>query len=583
MKIINITIILSFLYFTGVLFADTFEEKHTLCLNVGSDTPSLTISVEKDTYHVGEIIPVTFTFVNKSDREYKVSTRPYDRSGRLGDIAFHIDGIADAYSDPLDTYFSSFRGVGGGLSAGPESLGQYSQVFDLNEWVRFDKPGQYRLYASTTRVSPKDNNGKSVSLCSQIIKLKIVPADENFVSGVINGAVKELHLKDEEVRSRAVRRLRFLSSPEAVQVLVTVLGDSDSNLSSEAFLGIIGSRDWANAKKILREKMDDPDIVINDLYIQTLGFVSLSRQEYPIVSLSDDLSAEKKEEIGKKIKEVAVKREQAEIEALKYLASIINKKSGRALGIGSQLLIDRKIGSGNSQNALTRSFLNLSRKEQEEILKYSWDKVRNSDFELILKNILEDSSLYERYEDWRFSGFPSVVLFRYKEFNPVRAKELIIEDIKRPKPHFSGDVLCSLPDANLPEIEGVLLKHLLLDEGVDQFKLAPLIERYATAKILPQVIEYYQKKEGRWACAIQNSLLRYFVKNDRKNGLTAVERAVRIYRKETGCYQITLKDVFSGQSGADIEALLISFLDDKDKDVAKNSKDILNTLKQQNE
>ena len=122
---------------------------------------SLSLSVAKPSYFIGERIPVTLTYSNTSEARCQVWTAPYSRGYRIPDISFFVDGEAGGYCDPLFTFLTiAFSGGGFGSYA---ELGTYSQTFDLNEWVRFDKPGTYRLYGTTGRMQyikkPWEENG----------------------------------------------------------------------------------------------------------------------------------------------------------------------------------------------------------------------------------------------------------------------------------------------------------------------------------------------------------------------------------------------------------------------------------------
>src|SRR5277367_5586246 len=67
---------------------------------------SLTISFPDGVtcFHVGEIIPIELSFKALIPQAYEMSTRNYDRSGRLDIERFHVTPPG---RDPLETYFSN--------------------------------------------------------------------------------------------------------------------------------------------------------------------------------------------------------------------------------------------------------------------------------------------------------------------------------------------------------------------------------------------------------------------------------------------------------------------------------------------
>ncbi len=576
-QVFKFVLSLLFFCFAAAVMAESREESCDSCLSKASHMPALAISVEKEAYRLGETIPVTLTFTNDSDNDYYVLRSTYNRSGRLNDIAFCID--SQGHTDPLVEYFSRGIFLGGGLSQVPGRLGQYSQVFDMNEWVRFDAPGTYEVYVSTTRVLDEDGRTSLGPVCSQAVTLRILAAGEDFNSGVLEEALDGLSSVDEEQRHQGARQLRFLGTPQAVDVLVSLLGDENHSVAHEAFLGIIGFRDWSYAEKVLLEKIDDPDVVVNETYVSAFGLVSMPRGDLPAKETEGSSSPQQATITFEKLQACGLIQEKFQAKALARLTKAINAKKGRALAVSSQLLRDRGMDAGLDEDNAVQTFLHLSILEQEDMLKDDWDKVRSPKFEPLFKEILEDPSFIEEYgmDQWEYLGFASLVLLRYAELNPEAARKMILEDIQRPYPRFSGEILCSLPDTSLPEVEDVLLRHLLAKEWTDLFKIAPLIGRYATAKILPQVVAFYQKKEGRWPGDIRDGILEFWIKHDLKNGLAALERSVRLSGRRGGSWRTTLRILLSHEDPA-VRDLLTSLSVDSNASVAKEAKKVLEQM-----
>jgi hypothetical protein len=520
---------------------------------------SLSISVDNNTYRLGEVIAVTLSFSNNSDIEYYAQTSTYDRSGRLPDLAFDVAGPAGSYCDPLETHQSGF---GGGLRRGPELLGQYSQTFTLNEWVRFDKPGEYRIYCTTTRVwTMTDDERQIVNLCSQIIKVRVTPASRAFIAETMSSAVKGLESEDSKVRRYSIRALRFLSTKESLEALIPFLGGEEHNLYFDAYAGIIGSPDWAHARKVLYDGLDAPELVVNSHYVRTLVHVSLARHEHFITWDPNDAEASRRRYNDFKAKKKAVERK-----ILERLAKVYVKKKGRAKVVACSFLIERGIEKPGLKQDLANSFLCLTEDEQDSELKHRWEQIRCKELESVVRAIVQAGP---KHKEWGHPGIFSRALLRYREFEPDKARAIIVNDIKRPRPMLADEVLLSLPDESLPELEDILVRNLLARRESSPYKVAPLIERYATARVLLKVIEFYQKSKGKWACSIQDSLLRYWVKHDRQNGLTAVVEAAG-FREHTRCYTSVLYHVLSAHYDPDVEEIALFFLDDEEPDVVMN-------------
>jgi hypothetical protein len=538
--------------------AATFDDQHAKLINKNPAGFSVAISMDKDSYRLGEAIAVTLTFSNDSGTEYYAETSTYDRSGRLPDLAFHVDSPLGSYADPLETHRS---GLGGGLRRGPKRLGQYSQTFTLNEWIRFDEPGDYRIYCTTTRVwTTTDDVRQIVNLCSQVIRVRITPASRASIAETVSNALKALQSENSKVRRHSIRLLRFLSTKDSVEALIPFLGGEDHGLYFDTDAGIIGSPDWAHARKALYSGLDDPDVAVNSHYVRTLVHVSLARQEHLITWDPNNPKVSRQ-----RYNDLAAKKKAIKKKILEHLASVYEKKRSRALATACSVLAEEETQPPGVRQRLAASFLHLTEDEQEGLLKYRWEQIRCKELELVVRSIVQAGP---KYKEWRGPGIFSRALLRYKEFEADKARVIIMNDIKQARPMLADEVLLSLPDESLPEMEEILVHNLWARGESSPYKVPLLIERYATARVLPRVIEFYQKNKGRWACSIQDSLLRYWVKHDRRNGLTAVVEAVGFRnRKHTRCYTSVLYHVLSAHYGPDAEEIAISFLDDEEPDL----------------
>jgi len=102
--------------------AANFDEEHDAARKQNPSGVAMEMSVPKTTYHVGETIPATLIFRNMSTRTYQVWDGKYDRSGRISDVSFALDGPAGGWTDPLRDYFRRTGGILGG------GLGQYVKL-----------------------------------------------------------------------------------------------------------------------------------------------------------------------------------------------------------------------------------------------------------------------------------------------------------------------------------------------------------------------------------------------------------------------------------------------------------------------
>jgi hypothetical protein len=512
---------------------------------------SVTLRTEKDAFFMGERIRITLDFQNTSDTRYHLSTRSYDRGGRIDEIQFHVDGPTNGFADPLTLYFAATPTIRGGLG-GLRSLGQFSRSFDLNEWVRFDRPGSYRLYCTNTLVETGDWTGTSVPLCSQIVDLSVTEPNDAWITEQVRRALEEATSADPKERWEAVRVLRFLAAPQAMAPLASLLGQADLRL--QAFLGLVGAPDPSQARQALLEGIGDPTRVVNDTYLRALALVSAAPDEPVLPFDPADPDAYRRQ-----YERLKAEEESALQEAVEALSAALPLKRGRARAAACLALLQREADNPGLREKLANAFTDLTEAEQIRVLGYDWEQVRCPAFAVPLEQILSRPATYER---WSGPQLRSWAARRYLDIRPTKARSLILEDMRRARPMLAGAALLHLPDKLLPQLDDVFAAHLA-DPSGDRSKLPHLIERYASKRILPDVTEYYRQREGTWACEMQERLLGYWIKHDPEAGLRAVRRAA-ILREHTGCFRTVLEYVLSRYYSPAAERLAISFLTDND-------------------
>ena len=113
-----------------------------------------------------------------------------DRYGRRIDRdQFHLEP-STGFSDPLEPYLNvlpenSFGAPPYVLSWLPAGKPQAFD-FDLNQWLRFDKPGHYRLFIETNRVSEfkaDETRKRRIPLVTNSVEFDVVYIPFGMVEG----------------------------------------------------------------------------------------------------------------------------------------------------------------------------------------------------------------------------------------------------------------------------------------------------------------------------------------------------------------------------------------------------------------
>jgi hypothetical protein len=132
------------------------------------------LSADKDRYFIGDEIRITLHFKNNNpSNDLFIENRSYDRSGRFHENKYIVDGPDGGWRDPLERtdYFSMSGGLGGS-----EKLLDATREYSLNDYVRFDKPGTYYIYCSSSMISSnsaRDSAYIGMTMTSSPIKIII--------------------------------------------------------------------------------------------------------------------------------------------------------------------------------------------------------------------------------------------------------------------------------------------------------------------------------------------------------------------------------------------------------------------------
>ena len=149
---------------------------------------SLRLKDGKAKFKQGEIITIEMLFSSSLPDTYRLDARTYDRSGYLEADSYHVEPEVGV-TEPLFDYRQSgmFSGSMGGIMPLPPTLESKPYIItqDLNEFLRFDRPGKYRLYVSNNRIGrldPKSSHSVTGQFpaISNVIEIEILPADRDW-------------------------------------------------------------------------------------------------------------------------------------------------------------------------------------------------------------------------------------------------------------------------------------------------------------------------------------------------------------------------------------------------------------------
>jgi hypothetical protein len=535
---------------------------------------------DRQVFHIGEIVPLELSFTSAVLNRYQVNTAQYDRSGRMAYEQFSVTP-AEGAVDPLPNYRFSMGGLMGlkYLGADPWTI-----KLNLNEWVRFIRPGEYRVTVTSGRAGVKDPANpfgvSAVAVRGNELAIKIVSASPSWQQAVFDRATATLDrpapvqpqdIQDDlKARREAMEVLRFLGTPEAIRELAKRMRGEDTNgLDSVCQLGLIGAPDPQVARQALQDALADPNHPINGVFLSTL-------QNAGAEPRNNDEPWEEQQ------KKAAERRQRA----AEQLIAVLPAKRGKALAVSLGTAVDEAWnGATLSQQTseklvqqLVAMFDQLPPPQQNLLLTYRWDKIAGP---AMLPMVRRYAQLYPTTNEAaarEAAQASGSALRHWYELDPEGARPAIISEIARPRPRYDVRVLGILPDKTLPEVDAALAEHLIASADYQgTAALAALIARYGSDNVLSQVLETLDPRIGKWPCAIQNPLLAYVLRVNPSLARPRIEQAIAARGKGfTACNHELFQSISEiVHRDPVLEDIAIHSLDDPDPQVAMTAATML--------
>jgi hypothetical protein len=520
-------------------------------------------------FRQGEIIRLEMGFSSSLPKKYEMSVQTWDRSGRLRLDEFYLDP-ADGFSDPMYDHFNSGLGLMGGGGGGVNALDEKPQLitYDLNEWFRFDRPGKYRLYVASPRVSliKRDDQTGRVILTSNAVEFEIMPADRAWQEKELKRVIQALDAKDRNAdRRSSCRALRFLGSTAAVEEMVRRYGDSDDGCAFEYYAGLIGSphRDFVIEK--MESRLAMPDQPVSNGWLDLLArLVAISRRS----EWEQPVSSDERQQRDYWQRRMSF-YEQAKAKYAERLARAIPHKTGRTRAISVKTLFGLNWSKWELPEAAS-IFNDLSPSNQRDLLACCWKRIASPAMLPTLQRIYEEAS----EKNYDIGELDDLALRRIYELAPEEGRRLIITEMRRPAPRVGRQTLTILPDEMIPELDSIFVDNFEKNDNPDIHSV--LIERYGSPTIFSRVMALLDERVGNMDCYYQSRLLAYCLRVDASGSVGLIRRAVTARGKEnTRCYPNVFRSVVEFHTSPELEKLAIEFLDDADPEVVVDAATML--------
>ncbi|MFO0555231.1 MAG: hypothetical protein U0271_43030 [Polyangiaceae bacterium] len=497
-----------------------FDEDHAAAVaaNPADAKLELRTAGKKTRFSRGEPVALELSFETTSAGAYELDMAKYDRSGRMTSEVFHV---SPAVVDPLARYFEGPM-MGGGLRTIPPLEPSKPLVVELraNEWLRFDEPGIYRLFLTSSRLGrPHDRSGQPIHITSNVVEIEILPGDA-WAERALPRIVEALHAaKDDEARADARYDLRFLPTKAAVSAMVADLCESGATrdlYTWHTIAGLFGSPQQDFVLEAMRDGLTQPDCAVDDRYLDTIARLELFAEERRTGTKKDGLA------VRPKIAELA-----------RVLVGALPKKSARVRPTSAYAALEALRESGlaaespeakSLRETLTNSLSALPELSIEDLLTRDWPLVRSPDIEAALSSLTNEA----RDRGGSLRSVSDLALERWLELHYDAARAFVLAELARPngpRSSFSGRTLGLLKDAELPNLDATFALLLKLPEmdGVSLELRAEVVARYASKTILKDVWAAYKAIDY-----FRVSLLGYLARHDPK-GVDAVIKALKSF------------------------------------------------------
>jgi hypothetical protein len=495
--------------------------------NAQESRPTFTVQTAngQSTFHIGERISLKLTFTSPNDTQFAVAPQISPRHGEFDRESFDVSPKT-GWTDPLATYFTQdFISTGHGLF--PPSFLKSKPIeilVDLNQWVRFDEPGIYRVTITSYRVADVHiPNWEENALTSNALELRIIAATPEWQDAALKTIIPNLVRTKPEFQS-AMADLRYLATRAGIDEMTSRMHSGDAyDITYESSLGLIGLPDSLREVGIasLNKRLAEPDYPISGTFFQTMSMLHVAT--------------------GSDKEGILQQRHSFDPTFWQAVFSAVPKKVGfaRATTLQTLLIFGRNMSAPEvkSQMALLLSaaFVDLDMRSQIDDLEQHWDTLRPTNTLASLETLAklpirndEDRGFFAREE------LKSVAFKRWYELDPAGARNEILAEIGTPEPALSAQALRFMPEKELPEFESIWADAFLsTTHQLDERVLGSLLVRFGTGAATSRMIAKLNEPPRDYPCDSHVLALAYLVKFSPNDARPLLKREIAISNE--GC------------------------------------------------
>jgi hypothetical protein len=499
----------------------------------GAATPvqvKLLLADSKTIYRIGEPIKLILEFTADSDG-YQVDTIP-DKSEPTNDtISVSPDS---GVSHWLDEYMGGRRHQRCVISFAKLSASPTRLEFVLNNSLRFDRPGKYSVQVTTRRVSPTSQRPESypsIALTTNEVRFEVQTmsrADEEKEVKRLSDLLDASH--GWQAEERLTEELSFLtgdaSSREKVRRFLSP-EERSGNYGQHITFGLFIARNRALVLQLLETAMRDPKTPVTPALLGTVTKLRTLLDSSGIAVKATGTVAALAPFEEQRFKET-------QDAYVAELAAGLGKRVGKsqnttAVTILMHLPTDTQIAGvmlAEVRRLLLQQFINLHPYDQEYLLRVYWEQLRDPSLVPSLVKMLGHSGVASK-------NIHDSALKRLIELAPDEARPYVISEIRDPASLVDLEILGSLTDKFLPEVDEALseqIRRLASSQAsFDSIYLkqkASLAARYATSGIYAELMQTYRSALDKLPLESRAALLAYFARHNEPEALPLIEQTL---------------------------------------------------------
>jgi hypothetical protein len=460
---------------------------------------------------------------------------------------YDVDTVTDKTGSPSDTLFiSPDAGVTHWLDeylGGGRSFRDYFTVQKLspsptrvevivNSVVRFERPGRYSVWIRTRRVTQrKDLNDRApriVTLTSNEVSFDVQPMSEADEAKEVQRLSAALDMsRDVQSEEKLTQELSFLtgdiSSREKVRRFLNSEGRS-GNYFQNISLGLYVAGNRALVFQMLEAALRDPNRPVTYALLGTVTKLRLLRQNAGLA----------RKPVANEMRDPFGDSQYNEIQDayVTELAAGLSKRTGKSQTTTAITLLSRlskmpeTAALNEVRRVLVQQFQDLHPYDQEYLLRVYWDQLQDPSLLPAIKQMLSSKGLASK-------NIHDSALKRLIEMAPDEARSFVVSEILDPASLVDFEILRSLTDATLPEIDAPLLEQIRrFSSSTRSFDVtylkqkASLAARYATVGIYQSLMELYQQSGAKWPLEARACLLAYFARYNENEALPLIEQVL---------------------------------------------------------